>query len=96
MAQILSYYNIPVMPHSAVGSDLTEDRERFPTLSRVAFTSASMAQGNFNDNVSMCQRINVSIVNLSIVNLSMYQYVNVSMSQCLKVSIVPCSKLLLF
>jgi len=33
------------MPHSCVGSALAEGRERFPTLSRVAFTSASMARG---------------------------------------------------
>ena len=45
VARLLGWYNIPVMPHSSVGSALANDRYRFPTMSRVAFTSAAMAQG---------------------------------------------------
>ena len=46
-AKMLAWYNIPVMPHSAVGGDLAErcTEDMFPTLSRVAYTSDSMAKG---------------------------------------------------
>ena len=45
LAQLLGHYNIPVMPHSCVGSVLATDRDRFPTLSRVAFTSEALGRG---------------------------------------------------
>ena len=45
--KLLAFYNIPVMPHAAVGSAVAETslRELFPTLARVAHTSTSMAMG---------------------------------------------------